>query len=45
MKLEPMEEKGIFMGYSETSKTYQIFIPSKQSVVIRKDVKFEEERA
>ena len=44
-KLEPMEEKGIFMGYSETSKAYRIFIPSKQRVVIRRDVNFEEERA
>ena len=45
MKLEPMAEKGIFMGYSETSKAYRTFIPSKQRVVIRRDVKFEEERA
>eukprot|EP00253_Pinus_taeda_P031557 PITA_31557 len=41
-KLEPMAEKGIFMGYSETSKAYRIFIPSKRRVVNRRDVKFEE---
>ena len=35
----------IFMGYNETSKAYQIFIPSKWRVVISRDVKFEEERA
>eukprot|EP00253_Pinus_taeda_P004115 PITA_04115 len=40
--LEPMAEKGVFMGYNETSKAYQIF---KQRVVIRKDVMFEEKRA
>lgn len=44
-KLEPMAEKSIFMGYSETLKTYQIFIPSKQRLVTRRDVNFEEERA
>jgi len=44
-KLKPMAEKGIFMGYNETSKAYRIFIPSKWRVVIRRDVKFEEERA
>lgn len=44
-KLEPMAEKGIFMGYNETSKAYRIFIPSKQRVVIRRDVRFEEESA
>ena len=44
-KLAPMAEKGIFMGYSETSKAYRIFIPSKWRVVIRMDVRFEEERA
>eukprot|EP00253_Pinus_taeda_P004364 PITA_04364 len=45
MKLEPMAEKGIFMGYNETSKAYWILIPSKRRVVIRRGVKFEEERA
>eukprot|EP00253_Pinus_taeda_P032243 PITA_32243 len=44
-KLEPMAEKGILMAYSETSKAYRIFIPFKWRVVIRRDVKFEEERA
>eukprot|EP00253_Pinus_taeda_P003752 PITA_03752 len=28
-KLEPVAEKCIFMGHSETSKAYRIFIPSK----------------
>ena len=44
-KLDPTAEKGIFVGYSETSKAYQIYIPGLQSVVVRWDVKFEEERA
>ena len=33
------------MGYSETSKAYQTYIPSLLSVVVRWDVNFEEERA
>jgi hypothetical protein len=44
-KLEPTAEKGIFVGYSETSKAYQIYIPASRRVVVRQDVKFEEERA
>jgi hypothetical protein len=27
-KLEPLGEKGIFVGYSESSKDYRIFIPT-----------------
>lgn len=27
-KLEPTAEKGIFVGYSETSKAFQIYIPA-----------------
>ena len=44
-KLEPMAEKGIFVGYSETSKVFRIYIPSIRKVVLRRDVKFEEQRA
>ena len=44
-KLGPIADKGIFVGYSETSKAYRIYIPAKRKVVVRRDVKFEEERA
>lgn len=44
-KLEPTADKGIFVRYSETSKAYRIYIPVKRKVVVRQDVKFEEERA
>ena len=44
-KLEPTADKGIVVGYNETSKAYQICIPAKKKVVVRRDVKFEEERA
>jgi hypothetical protein len=44
-KLDPTTEKGILVGYSETSKAYRIYIPSTRKTVLRRDVKFEEERA
>jgi hypothetical protein len=44
-KLDPTTEKGILVGYSETSKAYRIYIPTTRKTVLRRDVKFEEERA
>lgn len=44
-KMEPTVEKGIFVGFSETSKAYCIYIPAKRKFVLRLDVMFEEERA
>lgn len=32
------------MGYSKTSKAYPIYIPTQRKVVVRQEVKFEEER-
>jgi hypothetical protein len=44
-KLNPTVEKGILVGYSETSKVYRIYIPTTKKIVLCRDVKFEEERA
>jgi hypothetical protein len=33
-KLEPSGEKGIFVGYNETSKAYRIFIPAQWKIVV-----------
>ena len=44
-KLEPTAEKGIFVGYSETSKAYRIYISALRKTVLRRDVRFEEEKA
>ena len=38
--LAPKSHKCIFIGYSEDSKVYRLFDPSKQSVIIRRDVQF-----
>ena len=45
LKLEPIAENGLFVGYSETSKVYRIYIPTLRKTVVRHVVRFEEERA
>jgi hypothetical protein len=44
-KLDPTTETGILVGYNGVSKTYQIYIPALRSVVVRRYVRFEEDRA
>jgi hypothetical protein len=44
-KLDPTTQQGILVGYSEMSKAYRIYIPSLRRVVVRRDVRFEEDRA
>jgi hypothetical protein len=43
MKMEPSSKKGIFMGYSETSKAYNIYIPGERHIEVRSDVSFHED--
>jgi hypothetical protein len=42
-KLEHSGKKGTFIGYSETSKAYIIYIPGHRQIDISKDVTFDEE--
>jgi hypothetical protein len=42
-KLEATVEKGIFVGYSETSKAYRLYIPALRKTIVTRDVKFEED--
>jgi len=44
-KLEPSNMKGLFLGYSETSKAYGVFNPEQRKTFISKGVKFEEDFA
>ena len=44
-KLEAIGEHGIFVGYDETLKAFRIYLPSERKVVVRREVKFEEEKA
>jgi hypothetical protein len=44
-KLEVTTEKGIFVGYNGTSKAYHVYIPALRKTVVRRDVKFEEDKS
>ena len=44
-KMEPSGKKGIFVGYSETSKAYRIYIPGQRNIEVSRDVTFHEEVA
>ena len=41
-KLEPSGNKGIFVGYSDSSKAYRIYIPEQQKIEVSRDVTFNE---
>ena len=43
-KFEATGERGIFVGYDEISKAYRIYLPAHRKVVVRREVRFEEER-
>lgn len=44
-KLDKKGEKCIFIGYSEESKAYRLYIPSTKKFFVRRDVQFIEEEA
>jgi hypothetical protein len=44
-KLDPSGRKGTFVGYSESSKAYWIYIPGQRQIEVSRDVIFEEEIA
>ena len=43
--LDPSGKKGIFVGYSESSKAYRIYFPGFKKINISKDVTFDEDSA
>ena len=43
--MDPIVEKGIFVGYDKTLKAYRIYIPALRKIVVRQDMRFEEDRA
>ena len=44
-KLDPSGKKGIFVGYSESSKAYRIYFPGFNKIDISRDVTFDEDLA
>ena len=44
-KLDQTTKKGFLMVYSENAKAYRVYILESKKVVVRRDVKFLEERA
>jgi hypothetical protein len=44
-KLEPSGKKGIFVGYSDSSKAYKIYIPEQHKIEVNRDVTFNEKMA
>jgi hypothetical protein len=44
-KMEPSGKKGIFVGYSETSKAFRIYVPSQRHVEVSIDVTCHEDAA
>jgi hypothetical protein len=44
-KLEPTAEIGIFVGYTDTPHNYRVYFPANRMTVVRRDVKFDEEKA
>ena len=40
-KLDPSGRKGVFVGYSEYAKAYQIYIPKQRKIELSRDVTFE----
>ena len=42
-KLDPSRKKGLFIGYSEQSKAYRIYIPRYCQIELSRDVTFDED--
>ena len=43
IKMDPYRKKHNFIGYSESSKAYKIYVPGQRHVEVRRYVKFHEE--
>ena len=44
-KLDPFGEKGLLVGYSETSKAYRVNIHACKRIIVSRDGQFDEDRA
>ena len=44
-KLDLTTEVGIFVGYTDTPHKYHVYFPDRHNIVVRRDIKFHEEKA
>jgi hypothetical protein len=44
-KLDPTAELGILVGYTDTPHNYRVYLPTSQRTVVRRDLKFDEQKA
>ncbi len=44
-KLDPTIELGILVGYTDTPHSYWVYLPTSQRTVVRRDLKFDEQKA
>ena len=44
-KLDPTTNLGIFVGYINTPNNYWVDLPAHMMIVVRRDVKFDEDKA
>ena len=44
-KLEPTVDIGIFLGYIDTPHNYRVYLLNSRRTVVKRDVKFDEEKA
>ena len=44
-KLELTAEVGIFVGYTDTPHNYRVYLPDNHKTIVRRDIKFHEEKA
>jgi hypothetical protein len=44
-RIEPSGKKGVFVGYSENSKAYKIYVLGQRQIKVSRDVTFHEEAA
>ena len=43
--LEPTVEFGILVGYTNTPHNYRVYLPTIRRTVVRRDLKFDEQKA
>ena len=43
-KLEPTTEVGMFVGYTDTPHNYRVYFPDSHKNIVRRDIKFHEEK-